>query len=48
MVERLEDALERLESALAAREAENERLRRVEAAAVAALADLEALIGDTE
>jgi hypothetical protein len=33
---------------LAAREVENQRLRRVEAAAGAALAELDALIGSTE
>jgi hypothetical protein len=35
-----------LEQLLAAGEAENLRLRRIEAAAAAALADLDALIGD--
>jgi hypothetical protein len=38
--------LDRLEAALAARESENLRLRRIEAAAVEALAELDALIGD--
>lgn len=47
-MERLEEVLERLETALAAREAENMRLRRIEAAATAALADLDALIGEAE
>nr|WP_310524507.1 hypothetical protein [Polymorphobacter sp.] len=38
--------LDRLEAALAAREAENLRLRRIEAAALSALSDLDALIDD--
>jgi hypothetical protein len=46
LIERLETALDGLEHALAAREAENTRLRRIEVAAAAALADLDALIGD--
>jgi hypothetical protein len=40
--------LERLETALAARELEIIRLRKVEAAAAATLADLDALIGEDE
>ncbi len=46
MIGRLEAVLERLEAALAARETENQRLRKIEAAATEALADLDALLGD--
>lgn len=46
LAERLESALARLETALAAKEAENLRLRHIAAAAAAALADLDALIDD--
>lgn len=40
--------IEKLEAALALKAAENLRLRRVEAAAAAALAELDAMIGDSE
>ena len=38
--------IDKLEAALALKVAENARLRRVEAAAAAALAELDAIIGD--
>jgi len=44
IADRLEGVLERLEAALAAREAEQQRLLRVESAAVAALAELDDLL----
>jgi hypothetical protein len=40
--------IEKLEAALAVKAAENLRLRRVEAAASAALAELDAMIGDSD
>jgi hypothetical protein len=48
IADRLESVLERLETALAARETENLRLRAVETAAAAALTELNDLIGDAE
>ncbi|MBC7520372.1 MAG: hypothetical protein H7268_04680 [Sandarakinorhabdus sp.] len=39
--------IDKLEAALALKVAENARLRRVEAAAAEALADLDAIIGDS-
>jgi len=47
-VERLEAALDRIEAAIAARDAETVRLRRIEAAASGALAELEALLAEVE
>jgi hypothetical protein len=44
IADRLEGVLERLEAALAAREAENRRLKRIESAAGEALAELDALL----
>jgi hypothetical protein len=48
IADRLEGVLERLEAALAVREAENRRLKRVEAAATSALSDLDALLGSAD
>ena len=48
LAERLKAALDRLEAALSASEAENARLRRIEAASKSALTDLDALIGAAE
>lgn len=45
MTDRLEQAITRLEYVLVAREAEQERLRRVESAASSALAELDELLG---
>lgn len=44
LAERLEAAIATIEAGLARREAENARLRRIESAAAAALADLDVLI----
>jgi hypothetical protein len=46
IVDRIEGVLERIEAAFGRNAAENARLKRVEAAAVATLADLDAMIGD--
>lgn len=48
MMQRLEDVLAKIETAVAVRDLEHARLRRVEAAAVAALADLDSLLDDAE
>jgi hypothetical protein len=48
IVSRIEGVLERIETALARQAAENARLKRVEAAAVSALADLDAMLGDED
>lgn len=48
IADRLEGVLERLEAALAAREAEIRRLKRIESAAGEALADLDALLSRAE
>lgn len=48
LVERLEQVIGKLEAALARQQAENARLRLVESAAAGALADLEALLADSE
>jgi hypothetical protein len=48
LVDRLETVIAKLEAALARRTAENARLRRVELAAKATLADLDALIDEAE
>lgn len=47
-VERLADAIEKLEAGVAAREAEVARLRAIAIAAQAALADLDAFIAEAE
>ena len=47
MTERLEVAFSRLEALLVKSESENARLRRVEAAAAQALADLDVLLKDS-
>ena len=46
IVDRIEGVLERIEAAFERHTAEIARLQQVEAAAVATLADLDALIGD--
>ena len=47
-IDRLEHAVERAEHALAARDAERERLRKVRVAAEGARAELDALLARTE
>ena len=46
IVARIDGILARIETGLARKAAENARLQRVEAAAVSALADLDAMLGD--
>lgn len=48
MVERLEQIVDKLGAALERQRAENARLRRIESAATRALADLDALITESE
>ncbi len=45
ILERLANALDRLEAVITAKEAENARLRRIEAAASGALLDLDRMLG---
>jgi hypothetical protein len=47
LIERLEEVIGKLEGALVRQHAENVRLRRVEAAATEALADLDALLAES-
>lgn len=48
LVERLEEVIGKLEAALVRQKAENARLRLVESAASSALADLDALLAESE
>jgi hypothetical protein len=48
LVERLEEVIGKLETALVRQQAENARLRRVEAAASGALIELDALLAESE